>query len=252
MTWLWSADRQRFEAASQVSLEAGLNLTQGEPPHPETVHLLATLSYNAWATWGSPDWDTAERYARAAVAMAEELDTPVELSLALDALATVYGGRGLFRERVQVSLRRLALSHDPRFSNLHERANILTQTGKALVLVGEYAEAMPYLLEAESLSSQIQDVDQQVMALRYQALCWFQLDRWDSMLEIDEKWRALEHRYPSFFESGGLTCFLIALSASVHALRGEFDQAGPLRDESLAIMTANIEPSGRWGRDNHY
>ncbi|HLE52938.1 MAG TPA: protein kinase, partial [Anaerolineales bacterium] len=155
----WFEDRQRFASDSWASLEAGLALTIGKPPHPETVRLLSTLSRYAWLVQFPVDWDAAERYARVAVDLAEQLGEPVELSAALGALASVLGGRGLFRERVQVSLRRLELTHDPRFGNLHERANILLETGKALVHIGEFNQAIPYFIEAESLSSQIQAVD---------------------------------------------------------------------------------------------
>jgi len=246
------ADRQRFEAAFRASSEAALKLTAGEPPHPETVRLLTTLSRDAWSTRIPPDWDGAEQYARAAVAMAEHLDAPVELSAALDSLASVYGGRGLFRERVQVALRRLALSQDPRFADLRERVNILHQAGAALMYVGEYAQAMPHLLEAESLGSRIRDVDQQVAALRYQSQCHYQLDNWDGVLAIEAKWQALEQRDPNFLDRVGAMCFQLALNASVHARRGEFEQARVLRERSLARMTAAEGPPERWSRANHY
>jgi tetratricopeptide (TPR) repeat protein len=246
------ADRQRFEASAQTSLEAGLELTQGEQAHAETVRLLTTLSRNAWLPKAQPDWDAAEQHAQAAVAMAEQLDEPEELSAALGALAIVYGARGLFRERVAVSLRRLELSADPRFSDVNERTNILLETGKAMVHVGEYRQAIPYFREAESLSSQIQAVNHQVAALRYQAQCWFRLDCWDSVLGVDETRRALENRYTNFLERSGPICFHIALIASVHALRGHAGQAISLRDESKAIMTAGDGPPEMWGRNNHF
>src|SRR3970282_653584 len=72
---------QRFEAAYRASIDAGLKLVEGEPPHPETVRLLAALGFAAWVRRTPQDWDTAERYTRAAVSMAEQLDAPVELSI---------------------------------------------------------------------------------------------------------------------------------------------------------------------------
>ncbi len=111
---------------------------------------------------------------------------------------------------------------------------------------------MPYLREAESLAGQIQAVGQQVLALNYQARCWFRQDRWDDLLEIEEKLRALEQRHPNFLNRAGAYCFLIALIASVHALRGERDRAGALRDEAMSIMTAASGPPERWERSNRY
>jgi class 3 adenylate cyclase/tetratricopeptide (TPR) repeat protein len=246
------ADFQQLEGASRASGEAGLKLAEGAPPHLEVVRLLTALSYDAWIHRAPMDWEAAERYARAAVGMAEQLDVPVELSAALDALASVYGARGLFRERVQVALRRLVLSQEPRFGDLRERVNILHQAGAALIYVGEYVQAMPHLLEAEKLASQIQDVDQHVAALRYQSYCWYKLDRWDGVLAIEEKWRALEKRYPDFFGRVGAMCFQIALNAGVYARRGEFERAATLREESRALMVASTGPLERWARDNHY
>jgi tetratricopeptide (TPR) repeat protein len=248
----WFADRQRFEATSHVSRESGLKLAEGEPPHAEIVQLLLTLSREARLVPVPADWDTAERYARAALDMAETLDDPANLSAALGALASVYGGRGRFRERVQVALRRLELSSDPRFGDVYERANALLDTGKALVHIGEYTQAMDYLVEAESLAGQIQAVKRQVHALRYQAQYWYRLDRWGEVLETEEKRRGLEERYANFLERSGPVCFHIALSASVHALHGDTEEALALRDESQAIMTAIDGPPEKWGRNNRY
>lgn len=248
----WFADRQRFEATAQASFAASLEMTRDAPPHPETARLLTTISTEAWLTRLPADWDTAEYYARAAVTMAETMDAPVELSLALDNLAAVFGARGLLRERVDVSLRRLELSRDSRFSNPRERAKILQQTGFALVQVGEYMQAMPYLLEAEMLSRQVQALDQEFRALRWQEYCWVRLDQWDKVFEIDAKWRDLEARHSNFAERVGPTCFLIALAASIHALRGNLEQAQTLRNEALSTMIANDGPAEGWERDNRY
>ncbi|MEK7786565.1 MAG: AAA family ATPase, partial [Chloroflexota bacterium] len=230
------ADVQRCEPATRASAEAGLKLVEGQPPQAETIFLLTTLSREAWLSRSPQDWGLAEHYARAAVDMAEQLGAPVELSDALNALASVYGARGLFREQVQVELRRLALSQDARFTNTRERVSILYQVGAALVYVGEYVQAMPHLLEAERLAGQIQGLDQQLTTLRVQSHCLYQMDRWDQVIEIEEKWRALEKQYPNLFRLVWAGCFQVALNASVHARRGNFERAALLREQSLALM----------------
>ncbi len=248
------ADRQRFETARRASLEAGLQLIEGEAPNPETARLLTALSFDAWY-WGPsgvPELEAAEGWATQAAQMAEQLGQAIPLSAALGALATAYGGRGLFRERVQVSLRRLALSRDPAFGDLRERVDILNQTGSALCSVGEYGQGLPHLEEAERVAAEIQDVDQQTTALRYQAVAWLRLDRWEALLEAYEKTLVLERRYPHFFEQGPVKCFFLGLVASVHALRGDFERAARLRQESQSIMIAAEGPPDRWGRSNRY
>lgn len=247
------ADRQQFAETAQTSLEAGLKLAEGHSPHPEIVNLLVTCSLKVSYAQKPADWDTAEYYSQAALSMAEELGQPLELSVALDTLAMVYGARDRFRERVEVALRRLALSRDSRFSNVREQARILQQVGFALMQVGEYDEAMSYLLEAETLSDWIQALDHHFLALRYQAICWFRLDAWDKVLEVDQKWIALEQRYPNFIERiATATCFNTALSASVYALRGEVEQADALRETAMAAMIAHSGPAENWTRAHHY
>jgi hypothetical protein len=178
------------------------------------------------------------------------LDAPVELSIALNALADVYGGRGLFRERVQVALQQLALSRDPRFRDAQQRVNILHQAGAALAFVGEYVQAMPHLVEAESLAGQIQDLNQQITAMRYQAQCLSRLDRWEDVLAIDQKRLALEQRFST--ARVGASCFLIGLAASAYALSGQVERAGALREESRAIMVGTSGPPEMWDRSQHY
>jgi DNA-binding SARP family transcriptional activator len=248
-----SADREGFEAAARASRETGLILIEGVPPHPEAVRLLATLADDARGIHLRQDWDAAERYARAAVAMAEQIDAPVELAAALLALETVYGVRGLLRERVALALRSVALSRDPRLGNRQEQCRLLCEAGNALLLVGEYVRALSYLLEAETLADQMRDVTRQVYALGLQAQCFFGLDRWDEMLQIEDKRRALEERYGH--ERVGIMCFYCGLSANVLALRGDFAGARHIRDiasNNMAILWGGPSESVRWPRAGYY
>ncbi|MCC7355607.1 MAG: hypothetical protein IT330_17850 [Anaerolineae bacterium] len=252
----WSVGLGDLEAASQVglasraSLEDGLRLMQGEPPHPETVRLLTTLSIHTWRIQTLPDWDTAQRYAQAAVEMAEQLDNPVELSAALGALAVVSIGRGSLREYLRVSLRRLAITQEPLFPDVREALESLREAGSALMYVGEYTQALPYLLEAESLANRIQAVGEEFTALALQSQCWLRLDRWDDALKAEEKWRALEQRHTA--ERLGQTCFAIAISATIHALRGDLKRADSLRVQSFGMMVATMGEPEQWMRNQHY
>jgi predicted ATPase/class 3 adenylate cyclase len=252
----WCVDSAQFEtlvevaAASSASLEAAMKLAESEPPSLEVVRLLTTLSTHAGYIRIPMDWDLAEKYARTAVEMAEKLDAPVELSTALATLAHVYFWRGLWRERVQVSLQRLALSRDPRFSDMQERISALIDAGHALTGVGEYSQAIPNLLEAESLASQMLSVSLEKAALDERIHSLFRLDRWDEILYLHEKSRDMQQRYP--LEQIGVSCYAIAVIASIHALRGEFDLAVIQREEARAIMTAAGGPSEHWGRAPHY
>jgi class 3 adenylate cyclase/tetratricopeptide (TPR) repeat protein len=245
-------DIQRFESASREHKAAGLRLIENQAPQVEAIRLLTELSENAWLHLVPQDWDSAEHYARRAVEMAELLGEPIELSEALNALSNAYGGRGLFRERVDLELRRLELIRDPRFTDANKRVRVLNQAGAALVYVGEYDKAMPHLLEAERIAAQIQNLDQLLTVLRVQSFCLYLQDQWDEVLKIEDKWRALEKQYPRFFRLVFGSCFQVALNASVHARRGEMEQAATLREEARVLMVGLDGTEERFGRDNYY
>lgn len=201
----WYQDKQRFKSTGHANLLTALELVEDDSPHPEIVRLMTTLANEAWVMHVPPDWNLAEEFALQAVAMAEDIPAETELSAALDALGNVYGGQGKFRERLDVSLQRLALSRSPAFRDLRQKANILQQTGFAYLQVGEYREALPYLFEAEAISAEIQALDQLSRALRHQATCRFRLDEWEKVLEVEEKRLALVEKYPNYHERVGPT-----------------------------------------------
>jgi len=70
------------------------------------------------------------------------------------------------------------------------------------------------------------------------------------MLNAEATWRGIEQRATR--EQVGPTCFEIALTAAVHALRGQSDRAVVLRDEAYAFMAAVSGPPEHWRRNQHY
>jgi class 3 adenylate cyclase len=197
----WSVDAETFARVNQISqeslasLDESLEVMKGAPPHPETVLLLTALSVEAWRNQSPANWDAAQNYAQSAVDMAELLDDPVLLSRSLGALANVLDGRSLLQEHLEVAMRRLEISQAPSFSDPREKIDILRGIGLALMYVGEYRQAQPYLEEAEDYATRIQATDQIANTLGIQAQCLFREDRWDEVLAIEEKWRDLELRH---------------------------------------------------------
>jgi DNA-binding SARP family transcriptional activator/tetratricopeptide (TPR) repeat protein len=244
----WIKEVQPYQAAALAGLREWDRLMEVKTAQPETVRLLICLSQAAWRSSSPQDWDTAERYARSAVEKAESLNDMVVLSNALDALSIVYVVRGLFRERVSIALRRAELSRRPDLQGSREQAHNLNETGVAMIDVGEYAQALPYLLTAENLASQIHAIDELVYALRLQATCAFRLDRWDDVIMV-EKLRDLQQRHPR--ESLHPQCFHLALMSCVLTQRGEKERGVQLRDESLADMYSG-EPVEAWWRPQNY
>jgi class 3 adenylate cyclase/tetratricopeptide (TPR) repeat protein len=181
--------------ASRASLEENLGYLETQPPHLETVRVLAALSTDAWRIEDPPDWEAAQHFAQGAVELAEQLDSPVESSRALGALSTVLDGRSLLSEQLAVARQRLEICSKAKFNDVRERIEARRSLGAALAFQGEYEQAVPHLQEAESLAQEAQLVDQQTNAIGLQALCSFRLDRWDDVLAIEDRWRDLERRY---------------------------------------------------------
>jgi class 3 adenylate cyclase/tetratricopeptide (TPR) repeat protein len=197
----WSVDVDTYQQVNEIreaslqKLAGSLERMQSEPADPETARLLAALSIDAWRSRQPPDWEQAQRLAEGAVAMAEQLSDVVLLSQTLGVLASALDGRSRLREHLEIAHRRLEACHDERFQDPRESIDALRGVGAALVYVGEYEQALPYLEEAEGLSARVQATDQQANSIGLQAQCYFRLDRWDDVLALEKKWRDLEKRY---------------------------------------------------------
>ncbi len=252
----WSVDIETYRQvgeigqASQASLRESLQSMEGEPAHPETVRLLVTLSADAWRVQTPPDWEAAQGFAEKAVAMAEQLDDLILLSRALGALANVLDGRSLLREHLQVAQRRLEINQNNNVKDTREKIDALRGAGVGLMYVGEYEDALPYLAEAASLATHIRTPDQIANALGIRAQCLFRLDRWDEVLETEVAWRDLERLYAR--ERIGETCFFVALSAGVYALRGNKNRANDYAKESFDYMVSMSGLPENWQRNQFY
>jgi tetratricopeptide (TPR) repeat protein len=249
------AEIERFRLIVLSGLESALKFIEGEPPHLESARLLTALAnYAYWSSYGPadalPHQGEMEHYARAAVAMAQQLDASVELSAALEALANIYSTQGLIRERMQVALQRQTLSLDPRLTDRREQVNILCQVGEALCSVGDYTQALTHLLEAERLADEIRDSDGVIHAWVFQVQCFFGLDRWEEILQIEDKRLALQARYGS--DRIGRICRQCGVSAYVYGWRGEMELARSHREEVYNIHTKTWGTLENWPRIGHY
>ncbi len=236
-------------AASRERLEAALKAAEGEPPSSEKVRLLAILSFYDLDLYVPERWDRAEQYARRALEMAEKVNANRALWTALEPFETLYFLRRQWRELLQVDLRMVELSRDVQFIGRREQAMALIDTGQALSNLGEYAQALPYILEGEGLSAQIEDIQLEKYALEERTSCLFSLDRWDELINLGEKLLDMKQRYPR--EHIGPSCQTIAFMASIHAMRGERELSATERNEAQNIMIAISGPFERWARGEH-
>jgi len=120
----------------------------------------------------------------------------------------------------------------------------------ALMYVGEYEQALPHLDEAAELATTIEATDQIANALGIKAQCLYRMDRWDDVLATEKKWRNLEQNYSR--ERVGETCFFVALSGAIHALRGDNDQANQYALESYDYMVSMSGLPDEWQRNQFY
>lgn len=240
----------RVRAGLHRQMGSLLDSIEGLMPDEQTVHLLRALALDLLIFDFPAGRDRSLEHARAAVTLAEQLDDPVATASALSTVADVYGANGLLRERVDIAFQAVQLSRDRRFQDSPARVRMLIGMGKALIGVGEYQRAIPYLEEAEHLAEQIRAVHEINLALSFLHQCLFRLDRWDEMSGTEERRRALQNAYP--LQRIGAPCYAIALTASVHALRGDTGQANALQRESYSIMTAISGAPDFWKRSHRY
>jgi predicted ATPase len=244
-------DREQLDDVGKKSLKLATDQTTGEPPHPEAARVLMARFLLEVGRAIRQDWGAAEAHAQAALKMAEQLGDPTLLSDALAATELIYHGRGEIHEQLQIALRRVELARDPNFRGLRARASALLSAGVAHKNVGNFGEAMPLLEEAYILAQEIQAISLQADALGEQAECWFRQDRWDAVVELDERLLALHSRYG--ISRAGPICFSLGFSASVNALRGNPERARELREEAYQIMiTAGGGSENDWVRNQHY
>jgi tetratricopeptide (TPR) repeat protein len=251
----WNVDLDTYRQVRDLTLESlnELELSLSEmrrEPSAEVVRALATLSFESWRSRTPPDWERAQRFAQSAVDMAEELAEPVVLSRALGALGNVLDGQSLLREHLQVALRRFEIGSDTRVADATEQIDAVTGAGMALMYVGEYEQAIPYLQKGEALARKAQSIGQQTAAIGLQSQCAFRLDRWDEVIALEDKWRDLERGFPR--QRVGPTCFSAALSGSVHAFRGDLEKSRAYGKESVDFMISMSGSPELWQRNQFY
>jgi tetratricopeptide (TPR) repeat protein len=245
-------DRMRYDDLAMESLEAASALIEDEPPHPESVRLLlAWFPLKIRTIADRQDWDEAEAKVAAALKMAKELDDPVGEAAALARYESIYHRQDKFDEQTKVAIRRLEISRDPQHQDLRTESSALLAVGVALKNSGEFEEAITYLNDAAQLAERIQEIEVLADALGAMTECRFRQDRWDEVVEIEEKLLGLHHRYG--LARAGPICYFIGFSASVNALRGQGDRARELREEAYDIMTTVSGVSeAEWVRSQHY
>jgi DNA-binding SARP family transcriptional activator len=243
-------DSARYQERVRTSLAEGLEMLHGLEHHAEVVLFFTAAAKDAWGARSEQDWEAAGEFARRAVEIAESLGSPEVLSRALGALGVVLGAQQRLREQAEVASRRVTLTRSANFHDTMEHLQVLCEAGQAFLRVGEFAASLSLLLEAERRAAKMRAIDAHLYAVSLQAECLFSLDRWQEMLEIEEKRQALVREYTS--RRIGRFCFYCGLEANVLALRGRVDEATRSREVAHAMMSASMGPMESWPRAGLY
>ena len=157
--------------------------------------MLGALSMDSWRVQDPPNWMDAKRYGEMAVELADLLGDKELLSNALGVLATALDGQSTLRDHLAIAQRRLELCFQDSQISDHEKIDAYRGIGQALMYVGKYAEAIPYLDETTAMAVNVRAPDQIANAIGIKAQCLFRMDRWDDVLELEKDWRKLEKSY---------------------------------------------------------
>ncbi len=245
-------DFQQFEDTYKSVISASIKLVDSPSANPETVYLLLAISRHFWVQVNPRNLERVDQYVNAAIELAKELDDPALQSAALGSQFFSYSAQGKHMEWLEICRQRLQLSQHPKFDDPREMIDILHRMSLALIIIGKFTEALDFIAQTHKHTELIQDLFNQVQSMTLETFVWFRLDRWDDVINVYEKWRMLEQRYPNFMKRAGPLCFQIGLTASVFTLRGEGDKGAALRDESFAIMSTWSGPPENWGGGNYY
>ena len=197
----WSVDAQTFIELSEISKNSHISLIEdlaemeNEPPHEETIRMLGALSMDAWRVQKPANWTDAKRYGEMAVELADLLGNKELLSNALGVLATALDGQSALRDHLAIAKRRVELEDKDGQISEHEKIDANRGMGQALMYVGEYSQALPFLDKAAEMAVNVRAPDQIANSVGIKAQCLFRMDRWDEVLELEKEWRDLEMRY---------------------------------------------------------
>ena len=150
---------------------------------------------DAWRVQKPADWTDAKRYGEMAVELADLLGNKELLSNALGVLATALDGQSALRDHLAIAKRRVELEDKDGQISEHEKIDANRGMGQALMYVGEYSQALPFLDKAAEMAVNVRAPDQIANSVGIKAQCLFRMDRWDEVLELEKEWRDLEMRY---------------------------------------------------------
>ena len=222
-------------------LELGLECV-GSEENEALVRLLC--AQGAWEFGYELEFDDAERerrtaFAERAVAVAERLDRPDLVMIALDIVTAQLSAQGLFGHLTEVDARRLEIARQVRDG--FEVGDAFYTAAWTVFDVGEYDKAI--LIAAEG-TARLEDLGAQPLGTRaIESIARYSTGDWDETMAVYQRIRdGLGDRAAT---PPSPVAAPWGVAALIHAIRGETDEADGLLEEIAAAERAN-ERATRW------
>ncbi len=170
-------------------IDAGLQLLDGQPLNRERV---AFLTYQAF--WYIRQLETATYAQKAELAeqaltsghnalrLAEELNNPSALSLAMDALGFIYSEYHRYNEVHQIQHRRQKL--ESLLSDREELYDLYISLGKSHEQVADYADALMWFGRAWSNAQTMESPSMLLISMTGRMRAWRQWNRWEEARQV--------------------------------------------------------------------
>jgi tetratricopeptide (TPR) repeat protein len=198
--WMGRFDNPPDLQEIQGYIDAGLQLLEGRPTDAERV---AFLTYQAF--WHIRQLQTATHIQKAALTeqalasghealrIAEELNDPLGLSLALDALGFIYAEYHKYNEAHQVQHRRLQL--EGQLTERMELYDLYLSLGSSHEQVADYPNALVWFGRAWSIAQTMESPMMLLNSLVGRMRAWRQWNRWEDAREVARELLRLIEQY---------------------------------------------------------
>jgi tetratricopeptide (TPR) repeat protein len=230
-------------------MERAFEVISTDEPDEDLALLAAQLSRSYWF---SGDLERAAERAELALGIAEALNLPKALTIALRAKMAVLYSRGHFEESLALLKHALeiALEHDL----AEEVSSCYFLLSDRSFRTDRYAEALGYLDESLTFDRKIGHRRYELATLSERCYPLLMLGRWDEVLSIREEFTEEQ------LNSGGVILSLLQAGVEIYCRRGQLDEARGLvslftrleessdiqdRSSYLAVMAALRRTEGR-------
>ncbi len=249
--WLGNFDTSPDLQEARTYIDAGLQLLEGQPLSREKV---AFLTYQAF--WYIRQLETATYTQKAELAeqaltsghnalrLAEELNNPSALSLALDAMGFIYSEYHKYNEVHQIQHRRLKLENQ--LSDREELYDLYYSLGKAHEQIASYSSALMWFGRAWSNAQTMESPSLLLSSMTGRMRAWRQWNRWDNARQV-----ALDilHLIEQYHQDEKRQLWALETLATIAYRRGEQEQGDHYARQYKRLIDQQIDRSGKADRN---